>query len=162
MKEEKELKGYLKNKSHLGAHIMKRYVAPNGLIPLEELYIQYGKKYDLKKDASFITWLQDVKVRDKDRWVIIDEDIPAPVVDNSIAIAEEKEDLLFANKRPTDFQVMDLVELSVRKARELIPKIGDPKLLKYTLKEASQRANKESLCGILKKRINDLAAQGIS
>ena len=99
----KELTGFLKNKSHLGGHIMKRYVAPHGLIPLEELYEQYGKKYGLKKDSSFIVWLQEVKLRDKERWVIVDDKEDFEVIAEEMRAEKEleEEDVQF-DKRPAE------------------------------------------------------------
>jgi len=52
--------------------------------------------------------------------------------------------------------VMDVVNLTVRPARETIPKINDIKLLKYALKEANQLAGKDSLCRIIRRRISEL------
>ena len=52
--------------------------------------------------------------------------------------------------------VEDVVELSVRPAREILPKISDIKLLKYALQEAYPRGGKESLCRLLHKRIKEL------
>ena len=158
----KELKGFLKNKSHLGGHIMKRYVAPHGLIPLEELYAQYGTKYALAKDDSFITWLQEVKLRDKERWVIVDDDKDEFTAVNEEMRAEKEEAEEKLDKRPADLQVMELTDLSVRKAREALPMISDARVLKYALKEASQLPNKDSLCVMIRKRISELSSQGIT
>lgn len=158
----KELKGFLKNKSHLGGHIMKRYVAPHGLIPLEELYTQYGEKYGLPKDDSFVVWLQEVKLRDKDRWVIVDDDKDEFTAVNEEMRVEKEEAEEKLDKRPADLQVMELADLSVRKAREALPMIADARILKYALKEASQRPNKDSLCIMLRKRISELASLGIT
>jgi hypothetical protein len=52
--------------------------------------------------------------------------------------------------------VDDVVGLSVRQARELLPKVTDLNLLKYALQEANQLANKDSLCKVIRKRITDL------
>ena len=159
----KEFKGFLKNKSHLGGHIMKRYVAPHGLIPLEELYEQYGKKYGLKKDDSFIVWLREVKLRDKDRWVIVDdqEDFSAIAEQMKEEKKQEEAEVVF-DKRPSDMAVSEIADLSVRKAREAVKSISDARVLKYALKEASQRPNKDSVCNILRKRITELASQGVT
>ena len=87
---ENEFKWYLKNKYHLGGHIMKRYVAPNGQVPLEELYKQYGPKHGLPRDESFIVWLREVKLKDSDRWVVVDED---DLVETNKLLAEELQKL---------------------------------------------------------------------
>ena len=52
----------------------------------------------------------------------------------------------------------DVAGYSVRKAREEVPKIKDVKLLKYALNVANQRPNKETLCRILRKRIEEMHA----
>jgi hypothetical protein len=48
------------------------------------------------------------------------------------------------------------VLLSVRKARDAMPRMTDVALLKYALEEARPRAGKDSLCRILEKRIQEL------
>lgn len=153
------MKGYVKNKSHLGSHIMKRYVAPNGKIPLEELYEQYGTKYNLERGEPFVQWLFDVKLRDKSRWgIVFDEES-----DNKRTLARGNEEgNEIVEKHPNRLEVEEVTELSVRKARELIPNITDIKLLKYALREASQRPQKQSLCNIMRKRINDLESLGVT
>ena len=159
-----ELKGYLKNNFHLGGHIMKRYVGPHGLVPLEELYAQYGKKYGLAKDDSFIVWLQEVKLRDKERWIIVDNKEEELMALNKEMVKEKEAEEASAvlDKKPSEMPVMELADLSVRKAREAVPLISDARVLKYALKEASQLPNKDSLCNIFRKRINELASQGIT
>jgi hypothetical protein len=57
---------------------------------------------------------------------------------------------------PKKIEVGEIVELSVRKARDLMPKITDLNLLKYALQEANPRAGKDSLCNVLRKRIKEL------
>ena len=57
---------------------------------------------------------------------------------------------------PKHMSVEDVVELTVRPAREVLPNISDIKLLKYALQEAKPRAGKESLCRMLSKRIIEL------
>ncbi len=57
-----------------------------------------------------------------------------------------------------DIEISDIVGLSVRKAREIIPGIFDIQLLKYAEKEAKQLTGKDSLCIILRKRIQELSS----
>jgi len=52
--------------------------------------------------------------------------------------------------------VDEVTGLSVRKSREVIPQIMDVKLLKYSLQQANQMAGKDSLCRIIRKRIQEL------
>ena len=152
------MKGYVKNKSHLGSHIMKRYVAPNGKIPVEELFEQYGKKYNLERGESFVQWLFDVKLRDKNKWGIVFDEDPK---ERQLA-RDDDEGNNVVEKSPNKLEINEITELSVRKARDVVPNITDVKLLKYALKEASQRPQKQSLCNVLRKRITDLETLGIT
>jgi len=52
--------------------------------------------------------------------------------------------------------IEEVISLSVRKAREILPKVTDLKLLKYSLAEAQPRSGKDSLCRVLKKRVTEL------
>ena len=53
-------------------------------------------------------------------------------------------------------QVEDIVNLTVRKARDVLKNVNDLKLLKYSLAEARQLSNKDSLCREIDKRIKQL------
>jgi hypothetical protein len=150
------MEGYLLNKSTMWVHAMKRAVGPGGKVPLSELYDQYGKKHDLAKGDEFISWLKTVKLRDDKKWVV--------VVDKTEETEQEdatlKEVKIDVNKiNPKQMSIEDVVSLSVRQAREIVPKILDVKLLKYSLQEARPRAGKDSLCRILKKRVTELETQ---
>jgi len=152
---------------------MKRSVGPGQKIPLDELYEQYGKRHDLKKGKEFIQWLQKVKLRDSNRWqVFTKEDKPYEEVSPVKETKEEKEVTLqgstvvktdksrgenVAPIVPTDMDIDEVVGLSVRAAREVIPKIHDIQLLKYSENVASQRTGKDSLRRILMKRIQELS-----
>ena len=57
---------------------------------------------------------------------------------------------------PKEMGVADVVGLSVRRGREILPKIMDLKLLKYAYEEARQLAGKDSLCREINKRIKTL------
>ncbi len=163
------MKGFVRNTTHLWAHAMKRAIGPGAKVSLQELYEQYGKKHDLKPGEEFIRWLQDVKLRDRDRWQIFDENgNPFGAV---LTKVESKDDQKTANVVATDksrgenvappvvknMEIADVVGLSVRKAREVVPDILDIQLLKYAEKEANQLSGKDSLCLILRKRIQELA-----
>jgi len=41
------MKGYVKNKTTMWTHAMKRAIGPGGTVSLKELYKQYGKKHNL-------------------------------------------------------------------------------------------------------------------
>ena len=167
------MKGYVKNMTHLWSHTMKRSVGPGATIPLDELYEQYGSRHNIKKGKEFIQWLQEVKLRDRNKWrIFTEEDKPyAEVSSGKEKPAEQKVTVQGSNVVKTDksrgenvssivpkeLTVDDIVLLSVRKAREVIPKIQDIQLLKYAESVANQRAGKDSLRRILMKRISELA-----
>jgi len=68
---------------------------------------------------------------------------------------EERDDI---DKMPNKLDVGDIVLLSVRKARDVVPHITDKKLLQYALGEAGTRPGKDSLCKVLRTRISQLEA----
>lgn len=145
------MKGCVKNITSGWAHAFKRAVSPGEEIPLDELYEAYGEKHGLAKGEEFIRWIREVKLTNTSKWkVIMDEDKP-PVVE-----VDEKAKDLVTPIVPTKMNVMDIVELSVREAKEILPKITDIKLLKYASKEANGRSGKDSLCRMLKKRVTEL------
>ena len=152
------MKGYVKNKAASWTHAMKRAVGPGATIPLKELYEQYGKKHGLAKGDEFVSWLREVKLRDKDRWEVTygSEEVKAEAAKEIKAVREIDEAEHTSKAELKKISVEDVVGLSVRKARELLPRITDAKLLKYALKEAEPRAGKDSLCRILRKRILDI------
>ena len=159
--------------THLWSHTMKRTVGPGQKIPLDEIYEQYGKRHNLKKGNEFIKWLEEVKLRDRNKWCIFTED-DKPYVEVSLG-QESKEDkevtvqgstVVKTDKSrgenvapivPKDMEIDEIVGLSVRAAREIIPKIHDIQLLKYSEKVASKRTGKDSLCRVLVKRIQELS-----
>jgi hypothetical protein len=151
------MNGYVKNISPEWVYAMKRAIRPGGEVPLDELYEQYGKKYNMEPDDEFINWLTNVKLKNVNKWKIV-FDTNA----KSEAVEKEKE----GNKKTSNssvtpmvskgMQVEDIVNLTVRKAREELPKITDLNLLKYSLQEANQLSNKDSLCRIIRKRIKEL------
>lgn len=150
------MEGYLLNKSTMWVHAMKKAIGPGAKVPLQELYDQYGKKHDLAKGDEFIGWLKAVKLRDDEKWVVVTEQTEEPEQEDTTL----KEVRIDVNKvNPKKMSIEDVVSLSVRQARELVPKILDVKLLKYSHEEARPRAGKDSLCRILKKRITELETQ---
>lgn len=153
------MKGYVMNISARWMHVMKRSVAPGSKIPLDELYEQYGKKHDLKKGKDFTEWLEAVKLKDKFMWKIVYGDELKEMAKNDavsdIQIPQAIEKAIPAQdiKKMT---IQEVVTLSVRQGREVLPKITDLKLLKYAFQEANQLAGKDSLCNIIRRRIKDL------
>jgi hypothetical protein len=145
---------------------MKRTVGPGEQISLDELYAQYGERHNLEKGREFIDWLKEVKLRDTNKWQIFTkEDKPlspdpekTETVQGSNVVKTDK--ARGDNVAPivtSEMQVEDVVELSVRKAREVVPSIMDIQLLKYAEKIANQRTGKDSLRRILMKRIQELS-----
>lgn len=167
-----ELGGYVKNMTHLWAHTMKRAVGPGARIPLQDIYDQYGKKHNLEPNKDFVKWVRNVKLRDRDKWgifsiddkpfedVISDADKSEKVNEDANPVTVVVDKSRGENVAPPvvkDMEVADIVALSVRKSREAIPLIHDIQLLKYAENEASQLAGKDSLCIILRKRIQELS-----
>jgi len=148
------MEGYLKNLSTSWRHIFKRSVRPGGKIPLKELYDVYGTKHNIKEGKDFVSWLNEVKLKNMSEfWEVssLSDTIP-----EDLTKKEDAKEVAAEDKPIKSLTVEDIVLLPVRKAREAIPAIMDSKLLKYALQEARPRANKESLCRILEKRINEL------
>lgn len=76
------MKGYIKNKTPFWRHAMKRSVAPGQKIPLDELFEQYGKKYDIQPGKPFVDWLVNVKLsKMADMWELVYKGEDPPVVE---------------------------------------------------------------------------------
>ena len=169
------MNGYVKNMTHLWSHTMNRTVGPGATIKLDDLYEQYGKRHNLKKGNEFVNWLQEVKLRDKNKWRIFKaddkpyeealkkpteepkEEVKVEVQGSNVVKTDKSRGDNIAPPVVKDMDVDEVVELSVRKAREVIPKIFDVQLLKYAENQANQRAGKDSLRRILMKRIEELS-----
>jgi len=151
------MKGYIKSRMKTWKHIFKMSVRPGGVIQLEDLYKLYGKKHNISEDA-FIDWLKNVKLKGNfDDWLIVEEEdlsdvtsVEVEATPNSYEI-NNKGDIVLSK-----LSVKEVMDLPVRKAREVIPAIQDVKLLKFALRECSPLPGKESLCRILNKRILEL------
>lgn len=146
--------GYIKSKKTSWVHIFKMSVRPGGTIPLADLYNLYGKRYNIA-EKDFVTWLKDVKLKGSiDDWLIIEETL-TDTLKEIPNVSEEKEKSLTVpiNK----MTIHDLMDLPVRKAREVVPGIMDIKLLKFALRELKPLPNKESICRIIDKRIMELS-----
>jgi hypothetical protein len=145
---------------------MKRAIAPGAVVSLDDLYKQYGEKHGLEPGEEFITWLRTVKLKDHNKWQIFKED-ETVYEETPVVKADKKEDVKPYDKAKefvppivstTNLSVSDVVGLSVRKARDVVPKISDIQLLKYAENEAKQRPNKDSLRNILLRRIKELSS----
>ena len=150
------MNGFVKNVSYEWSYAMKRAVKPGGEIPLDELFEQYGKKYNMTPDDSFVKWLQNVKLKGSNNWKIIFS------LDNGENLGGGDEASKVSNVSMAvpmvakSMKVEDVVTLTVRKARVVLPKITDLNLLKYALNEVSQLSNKDNLYRMLQKRISEL------
>jgi hypothetical protein len=158
------MKGYVINSANTWMHAMKRSVGPGAKVPLSELFEQYGVKHNLSDGKEFIDWLRDTKLKGKDNWrIVVEDDTASPV---TTEVVSEVKPAVTRNKKPavdnvapmvkSKMEVNDIVEMSVRQARETLPTIKDLNLLKYAFQEANQRAGKDSLCRIIRKRIKEL------
>ena len=147
------MNGYVQNKSPMWAHAMKRTIGPGQKVSLDELFEQYGEKHSLTEGDEFVAWLRTVKLKDHNKWNVIlladDEQITEEIVD--VPTEDDK-----ATKRIDDMDPLEIVDLTVRLARELVPTCKNRKLLKMALRDANARAHKDSLCIILRKRIREL------
>ena len=162
--------GYVINLGPGWAHAMKRAIGPGAKIKLSELYEQYGAKHNLQDGKEFVDWLRNVKLTDPNKWkIVVKEDFKNKDTENvstSMEVNEAKESKAAPKRQRSNdnvapivekkIEVKDIVGLSVRDGRELLPKITDLNLLKYSLQEANQLAGKDSLCIIIRKRIKEL------
>ncbi|MHA2342352.1 MAG: hypothetical protein ACXADW_10775 [Candidatus Hodarchaeales archaeon] len=147
------MKGYIRNKTATWRHAMKRSIGPGHQVELDEIYEQYGEKHDLDKGAAFVKWLRSVKLKDKEVWEIVyNQKAPKErepkkeekIVDLTVPFVKE------------EIKVEEVVGMSVRRAREELKKITNLNTLKYAYREARQLAHKDTLCIMLRKRIQEL------
>ena len=157
------MEGYVKNISPLWKHAMKRSIEPGREVPLDELYEQYGVKHGIEEGKPFADWLRQVKLKDTSIWEIRykgDMTAPAPVKEEAPKKVEQQKPTTKKSQQSpfvkSEAEVQEIVDLSVRQARESLPKMTNQKLLKYALHEASQLSNKDTLCRMLRKRITEL------
>lgn len=165
------MNGYVKNITSRPLYALKRHILPGKEVPLSELYKEYGEKHDIERGQPFADWLRQVKLPNDKVWEIRYDD--APIEENKVTVTakitqvvdgdEKKEGLSNEEKarsaRPivkNEWEVEDIVALTVSKAREEIPKIRNKKLLSWALNVARQTPNKETICRILEKRIDEL------
>jgi hypothetical protein len=150
------MKGYVENKSTGWRHAMKRSIGPGHRVSLDELFEQYGAKHELEEGKPFIDWLRNIKLKDKLTWRIVYEDGTSKSnPQEEISVEKPKEEIsAVLDKRHADIE--NIVQMSVRTAREQLKKITDVKLLRYALNEANPLAGKDTLCQMLRKRIGEL------
>lgn len=147
------MNGYIKNKTPLWRHAMKREIGPGKTVLLDDLFEQYGEKHGLEKGASFVEWLKQVKLRDNKVWEVVYHDGKEKIME---AKKEEVNKELVTPHVKKETEPDEVANFSVRTAREELSKIVDMKLLKYALSSAEQLANKDTLCRMLRKRVSEL------
>lgn len=147
------MNGYVKNKTPLWRHAMKREIGPGKTVSLDDLFEQYGEKHGLEKGAVFVEWLTQVKLRDNKVWEIVFNKAKKKAAG---AKKEEDNKELVTPHVKKEMEPDEVTNFSVRTAREKLPKMVDIKLLKYALSSAEQLADKDTLCRMLRKRIGEL------
>jgi len=154
------MEGYIKNNSPTWRHALKRSVGPGEKISLDDLYEQYGIKHDIEEGDQFVNWLRQVKLRNTDIWEIKYKESKSKKEKKIESSVEAKKPLTKSTQLAPFVKIEDnpeeLAQLSVRQARDIIPKSTDQKMLKYALNMASQLSNKDTLCRMLRKRIQEL------
>jgi len=148
------MNGYVRNKTSVWRHAMKRSIGPGHKVELDELYEQYGTKHDLEEGPMFVEWLRSVKLTDTKVWEVVSSEEPKE--EKIEVVQDEKAAELVAPLVKKDLEVADIVHMPVRTARTALKKITNLKLLKYALTEANQLSNKDTLCIMLRKRIQIL------
>ena len=144
--------GYIKNKTSMWTHALKRNIAPGQKVSLDELYEQYGKKHDIEEGLPFVKWLRSIKLSDEKMWEIVynEEGTKSHKVDDS---QETPTPTPLVKK---DVEIEDVINWSVREARDKLKKFTDLKTLKYSLLQANQLANKDTLCRMIRKKVSEL------
>lgn len=150
------MNGYVRNKTSVWRHALKRSVGPNQKIGLDELYEQYGVKHDLEAGDQFVNWLRQVKLRDTSIWEIVYNNQLTDGSGEEVEKKEEKKADVVSPHVKKERTVDEIANMPVRTAREDLKKITDIKLLKYAYESARQLANKDTLCRMLRKRIQEL------
>ncbi len=152
------MNGYVRNKTAVWRHAMKRSIGPGQRIELNDLYEQYGTKHDLEEGHMFVEWLRGTKLTDTTVWEVVSKEEPKeePKEEKVEIVREEKAAGLTSPIVKKDIEVVDVVNMPVRAARTELKKITNLKLLKYALAEANQLSNKDTLCILLRKRIQVL------
>jgi len=157
------MEGYVKNVSPLWRHAMKRSVGPGEKVSLDDLYEQYGIKHQIEEGDPFVEWLRQVKLRNTDVWEIrygktqvVESGKPMVVNEEKVAEVRGGSKLHQSPFVKSEAEIEEIANLSVRKAREQLPRITNQKLLKYALNEVSKLSHKDTLCRMLRKRIVEL------
>jgi hypothetical protein len=169
------MKGYIKNITGRPLYALKRHILPGKNIDIATLYIEYGEKHGIEKGQPFVDWLRNVKLPSEQMWEIQYDGMDEPKLDEEnkvtvVAQITQVEDgadtsVKLSNLEKVEsgtpfikkeWEIAEIVDLTVKKAREEIPKIRNKRLLSHALNVATQTPNKETICRILEKRIDEL------
>lgn len=163
------MQGYVRNISRTWRHALKRSVAPGQKIDLDVLYAEYGEKHGIEEGQPFVDWIRNVKLKDAGTWEVsyrkpmdIPEDVSKEtknVVSDDDKTQKDEQENKPDNVAPFNVTKPDIsyvVDLSVRKAKEELPKIMDVKLLRAALNITNTQAGKDTLTRMLRKRIKEL------
>jgi hypothetical protein len=170
------MKGYVRNISVRPVYALKRHILPGKSVELNVLYKEYGEKHGIEEGQPFVDWLRKIKLPNEEIWDIqMVEDLEeenkvtvtakiTQIVDGADDQKEQKKEGLSNQDKVNsggvqmkkEWEVEEVVDLTVKQAREEIPKIKDRKILSYALTVARQRPNKETICRILEKRLNEV------
>ena len=151
------MNGYIKNKTSLWRHAMKREIGPGKIVALDELYEQYGEKHGLKEGKPFVEWLKQIKLKDSNVWQVVYNKDNTDKKTEKLEVVDDVNSELVVPDVKKEQSVDEIVNLSVREAREQLPKITDLKLLTYALQTTNQLANKDTLCRMIRKRVSELS-----
>lgn len=179
--------GFVRNISNTWRHALKRSVAPGQKIELDVLYEEYGLKHDIKKGQPFADWIRAVKLKDAGTWEInftkkkskaaktktvttadsesqevVVEEVVVEAKPEPVEVVEEQTHAENVAPFVTDEnnEVMDIVKLSVRKAREVLPTIASSALLTQAHAIARTQSGKDTLTNLIKKRMDELKRIG--
>jgi len=170
--------GFVRNISNTWRHALKRSVAPGQKINLDVLYEEYGMKHGIKKGKDFVEWMRAVKLKDAGTWEIFftnkkskaaKTEASAQPTEAPIEVKSEPEEVVDAKKQADNVapfvtddnkEIMDIVKLSVRKAREVLPTIASSALLTQAHAIARTQSGKDTLTNLIKKRLDELKRIG--
>lgn len=170
------MEGYVRNTSNTWRHAFKRSIGPGQKIELDVLYEAYGEKHDIEPGQPFAVWLREVKIKDAGTWEIsytpeaTTESAPEKVAEEVTEEVEKEAEVVVPEQEKVDNvapfvmnpenEIMDIVNLSVRKAREIVPNLSDSALVKNAHAVCRTQSNKDTLTNMLKKRMDELKRAG--
>lgn len=116
------MNGFVKSRRGAGVYCMKRHINPGQKVSLDELYEQYGVSHDISPGPEFVRWLRTVKLRRRDIWEIVFNDM-------SITTGNEPfEALRKAEEERRDIETAKQIELrAIETAKQEILKAEEEK-----------------------------------